>query len=270
MNHSNTYLLSLHYLPAPMPPGDCSSRPTRCSYYILYNAGPRGWRRLAQSHCSLLHGLRETTWHTEPMWQRYHSRKLAEKTSREAEAATQKLPPFYGIWSSLQCSYEPSIGTCSLRSMLILSTHLRLGLPSGPFPSDLPTNILYAFAFAPFVLYALPAHLILLDLIGHSNLYLAQRVQVVKVLIMHVLSRLSYTDRHDIPVSLSEGDEIMYTRQNLVRFFLQSVLPHKGDNLPVTSLTQSVNCLRCISFSPLRRPPCYGASSSLAGDVLQI
>jgi hypothetical protein len=32
-----------------------------------------------------------------------------------------------------------------LRSILILSYHLCLGLPSGVFPSDFPTNILYAF-----------------------------------------------------------------------------------------------------------------------------
>jgi hypothetical protein len=30
----------------------------------------------------------------------------------------------------------------------ILSTHLRLGLPSGPFPSGFPTNLLYAFLFS--------------------------------------------------------------------------------------------------------------------------
>jgi hypothetical protein len=33
--------------------------------------------------------------------------------------------------------------------MLILSTHLRLGLPSGLFPSGFPTNILYAFFLFP-------------------------------------------------------------------------------------------------------------------------
>jgi hypothetical protein len=33
-----------------------------------------------------------------------------------------------------------------------LSTHLRLGLPSGLFPSGFPTNIL----FSPFMLHVLP------------------------------------------------------------------------------------------------------------------
>jgi hypothetical protein len=34
-------------------------------------------------------------------------------------------------------------------------THLHLGLPSGHFPSGSPTNILYAFLFAPFVIHVL-------------------------------------------------------------------------------------------------------------------
>jgi hypothetical protein len=49
----------------------------------------------------------------------------------------------------------------SLRSILILSTHLRLGLPSGLFPSGFPTNILYAFFFSCNVLHSyLHSHLV--------------------------------------------------------------------------------------------------------------
>jgi hypothetical protein len=44
----------------------------------------------------------------------------------------------------------------SLRSILILSFHLRLGLPSGLVPSRLPSNTLYAPLLSPYVLHVLP------------------------------------------------------------------------------------------------------------------
>jgi hypothetical protein len=52
----------------------------------------------------------------------------------------------------------------SRRSILILSTHLRFGLPSGLFHSGFPTNNLYAFLYSTIRATCL-AHLILLDLL---------------------------------------------------------------------------------------------------------
>jgi hypothetical protein len=52
----------------------------------------------------------------------------------------------------------------SWRSILILFSHLRLGLPSGRLPSGLPTKSLYASIFSS-TRATCPAYLILLDLI---------------------------------------------------------------------------------------------------------
>jgi len=47
---------------------------------------------------------------------------------------------------------------------VVLSTHLRLGLPSSLFPSGFPTQILYVFLISP-MRAAYLVHLVLLDLI---------------------------------------------------------------------------------------------------------
>jgi hypothetical protein len=70
---------------------------------------------------------------------------------------------------SLPCLQEPFTGPYPepdqsspyhpIQSILMLCTHLRLGLRNGLFPSGFPTNILYAFLFSP-IRATHPAHLI--------------------------------------------------------------------------------------------------------------
>jgi len=90
----------------------------------------------------------------------------------------QKFPAFYNLKGSLPHSQQPTtcpypqpdqsspcpLHSTSWRSILILSSHLCLGLPSGLFPSGFPTKTLYAPLLSP-ICATCPTHLILLDLI---------------------------------------------------------------------------------------------------------
>ena len=95
----------------------------------------------------------------------------------------KKFPAFYGTrsfitalisfrhlslsWASPIQSTYPHPTFC--RSILILYTHLRLGVASGLFPASFPTKTLYAPLSSP-IRATCPAHLILLDFITRTIL----------------------------------------------------------------------------------------------------
>jgi len=78
-----------------------------------------------------------------------------------------KCPPTFPVLSQLYPVHTPH--STFWRSIVILYSHLRLGLPSGLFPSGFPTKTLYTPLLFP-IRAICSAHLILLDFITRTIL----------------------------------------------------------------------------------------------------
>jgi hypothetical protein len=105
-----------------------------------------------------------------------------------------KSPPLVPILSQINPIHETS-SYFSLSSTLLVSSCLRLGLPSGLFHSDFPTDILYAFiTLLPCSCYILcPSHP---PWLHHSN-YGSRIVQVMKMPCHHGMARPQVADGGD-------------------------------------------------------------------------
>ena len=129
----------------------------------------------------IIFSLRSQLWQNFPMLQRrtmagYLLTYLLSDllTPRCSLQLVKKFPAFHGTrrfitaitsvrhlslsWASPIQSIYPH--PTSWRSILVLSTHLILGLPSGLFPSDFPTKILYTRSPHPYAPHAQPISLL--------------------------------------------------------------------------------------------------------------
>ena len=179
------------------------------------------------------------------------SRVLLEKLT--GSQLVKKFPTFYGIRrfitaftcvSHLSLFWASSIQAIlphptSWRSFLILSFHLRLGLPNGLFPSGFPTKTLYTPLLSTTPATS-SAYLILLDFITRkifgeqyrsfsSSLCNFLHSPVTSSLLApNILLNTLFSNTHSLRSSLSVSDQVShpYKTKGKIKVILRDVTPN--------------------------------------------